>query len=138
MIREATFDDLDDINELGKIINQNFKKLYQMENALQYEYTKVYIYENDKQIKAFLHIENHFETTDIINIVVKKEEQGKHIGTRLLEYLIANCRAHKIMLEVNENNERALRLYTKVGFKMIHKRVKYYGDENAIIMERVL
>ena len=44
---------------------------------------------------------------------------------------------NKIMLEVNENNSIALKLYTKLGFKEISMRDRYYGDDNAIIMEKV-
>ena len=39
--------------------------------------------------------------------------------------------------EVRENNERAIHLYEKYGFKEIYRRNKYYGDEDAIIMERM-
>jgi ribosomal protein S18 acetylase RimI-like enzyme len=41
------------------------------------------------------------------------------------------------MLEVNENNTEALRLYSKLGFKEISLRDRYYGEDTAIIMEKV-
>ena len=43
----------------------------------------------------------------------------------------------RVMLEVNENNIEAIRLYNKLGFKEISLRNRYYGDETAIIMEKV-
>ena len=43
----------------------------------------------------------------------------------------------RIMLEVNENNIEALRLYNKLGFKEISLRDRYYGEDTAIIMEKV-
>ena len=40
-------------------------------------------------------------------------------------------------LFVNENNNEALRLYSKLGFKEINSRERYYGSDTAIIMEKV-
>ena len=44
---------------------------------------------------------------------------------------------NRIMLEVNENNNEAIRLYTRLGFKEISLRDRYYGEDTAIIMEKV-
>ena len=42
---------------------------------------------------------------------------------------------NKFLLEVNENNIKALKLYKKIGFEEISKRKNYYGkNEDAIIM----
>ena len=42
---------------------------------------------------------------------------------------------NKFLLEVNEKNARALKLYKKIGFEKISIRKNYYGkDENAVIM----
>ncbi len=55
-------------------------------------------------------------------IVVRKEYQGKGIGTRLmkkcLEYLSRNV--DKIELYVGSENFRAIRFYKKFGFKIAH------------------
>ena len=42
---------------------------------------------------------------------------------------------NKFLLEVNEKNKEALKLYKKIGFEEISIRKNYYGkDENAVIM----
>ena len=42
---------------------------------------------------------------------------------------------NKFLLEVNENNVKALKLYKKTGFEKIFVRKNYYGNnEDAIIM----
>ena len=43
----------------------------------------------------------------------------------------------RIMLEVNENNNEAIRLYSRLGFTEISLRERYYGEDTAIIMEKV-
>jgi ribosomal-protein-alanine N-acetyltransferase len=74
---------------------------------------------------------------DLINIIVLKEYQNKGIGNKLLEFVVNNEEYEKIMLEVRENNSNAIHLYEKYGFKEIYRRKKYYGEEDAVIMERM-
>ena len=42
------------------------------------------------------------------------------------------------MLEVKEDNLKAISLYKKHGFKVIHIRKNYYKDKDALIMEKIL
>ena len=72
-----------------------------------------------------------------MNLYVNVENRKQGIATKLMEYMFENERYNKIMLEVNENNLQALKLYNKLGFKEISLRDRYYGDDNAIIMEKV-
>jgi len=52
------------------------------------------------------------------------------------KYLALNIEIkNKFLLEVNEKNKKALKLYKKIGFEEISIRKNYYGkDENAVIM----
>lgn len=82
-------------------------------------------------------------------VAIKKEYQEQGFGEKLLiesiENLIKdnknagikniNFSENKFLLEVNENNVKALKLYKKIGFEEISVRKNYYGNnENAIIM----
>ena len=40
------------------------------------------------------------------------------------------------LLEVAVDNDVAIKLYEKFGFKIIHTRKKYYGKKDAYVMER--
>lgn len=135
MIRSYNSTDFPYIELIGKEIKDDFNKVYGIEN-LNKDYANIYIYEEDGIVKGFLHYEEHFEITDIINIAVSPLYQNKGIGASLIEYLINNTNANKIMLEVRENNLKAFNLYNKCGFKEINRRKNYYGNEDAIIMER--
>ena len=44
----------------------------------------------------------------------------------------------KILLEVNEKNLIAIKLYYKFNFEIINIRPNYYGNDSALVMERVL
>lgn len=135
MIREMNQNDLDAINEIGSLIKDNFVKLNHLEERLTKEYVKVYVYDDDF-IKGFVEIENHFEITDIINIAVLNSCQNRGIATKLLEHVINSTKATKLMLEVNENNTKAISFYKKNKFIEINRRKNYYGNKDAIIMER--
>ena len=74
---------------------------------------------------------------DIMNLFVNEENRKKGIATSLLNEIIEKENYNRIMLEVNENNNEAIRVYTKFGFSEISIRERYYGEDTAIIMEKV-
>ena len=79
--------------------------------------------------------------SELLNIAVKPEERGKSCGRKLLEFIFdvsvkKNC--ENVFLEVAKNNEKALSLYERLGFKEINIRKKYYAYEDAIIMKKAL
>ena len=137
MIRQATNSDIKAINELGLLIEGNYSKLSNIEELLTKDYVNIYVYEENNDIYGFIHLESHYEICDLINIAVRSDMQNHSIGSKLLEYSINNMKADKMMLEVRESNVNAIKLYNKYNFKVINIRKKYYGDENALIMESV-
>ena len=72
-----------------------------------------------------------------MNLFVNEENRKQGIATSLMEEMFKQENYSRIMLEVNENNIEALRLYNKLGFKEISLRDRYYGEDTAIIMEKV-
>ena len=61
------------------------------------------------------------------------------IGYKLVDYVCHLFNdVDSIMLEVRDSNEAAIKLYEKCGFEEINRRKKYYGDEDAIIMKKVI
>lgn len=138
MIRLANKNDLNKINEIGLQIKEDFNKKYDIENFLNLDYGKIYVYEENESVIGFIQLEEHYEILDIINIAVDKDNHNKNIGTKLIEFSTKDTKAEKIMLEVRESNISAIKLYEKNGFIEIIRRKKYYGNEDAIIMERNL
>lgn len=77
----------------------------------------------------------------LLNITVKPESQGRGLGLRLLEHLMARANAlgaRECFLEVRESNQSAYRLYERFGFNEIGRRRGYYpavgGREDALVM----
>ncbi len=138
MVSSYTNNDIEDINKLGSILNDNFDKLFHIENLNNNE--KIYVYKEDNKLVGFIHISINYEVADLLNIVVSKDYRNKGIATILMDYMITDLPKDvtRILLEVNEKNISAIKLYNKFSFEIINKRKNYYGQNNALIMERIL
>ena len=134
MISKLTKEEVQEVIELGTMLNPNFSKLFHIENLNPNE--TIYIYKENNNIKGFIHTQNGLDIIDLLNIIVKPEYQNQGIGSVLLKYIIDNKQDKKIMLEVRSKNINAIKLYQKYDFKIINIRKNYYKDDDAIIMER--
>ena len=140
-----------------KIGNMNLEHLHKIENVLENEFDNFWNYnilkselesENSKYIVAiedsavlgFAGILILPDSTEITNIVVRKDKRKKGIGKLLLDKLILitkNINKESISLEVNEKNEAAIKLYENAEFKKVGLRKKYYNNiDDAIIMTK--
>lgn len=134
MISKLTKEEVQEVIQLGTMLNPNFSKLFHIENLNPNE--TIYIYKENNINKGFIHIQNGLDIIDLLNIIVKPEFQNQGIGSVLLKYIIDNKQDKKIMLEVRSKNINAIKLYQKYDFKIINIRKNYYKDDDAIIMER--
>lgn len=93
----------------------------------------------DRKVIGFIEYNDIYESIDIVNVLVKEEYRNKKIGTKLLSYLIEKSKdKYNITLEVNINNNVAIHLYEKLGFKKVSIRKEYYKGIDAYLMERIM
>lgn len=97
----------------------------------------VYNYMDGEKVLGFLEIRLVDEVIDIMNLYVNEENRRKGIATSLMQHMMDTEEYSRIMLEVNEKNYEAIRLYTHLGFKEISLRERYYNEDDAIIMQKV-
>ena len=97
----------------------------------------VYNYMEDEIVLGYLEIRLVDGVIDIMNLFVSEDQRKKGIATSLMNEMIEKEDYNRIMLEVNENNTEAIRLYTKLGFKEISFRERYYDEDTALIIEKV-
>lgn len=94
------------------------------------------------EIIGFIGIKIILDEAEFMNIVVHKDYRNKGIGSKLLEKILYICKKLKIkriLLEVNEKNETAIKLYEKYNFIKTGIRKKYYNNLNdAILMEKAI
>ncbi len=77
----------------------------------------------------------------ILNVAVKKDRQGKGVGTLLMDEVegrIRNMGADLIFLEVRESNTGAQSMYRKRGYRYVRTAERYYGDEDGFVMMKSL
>ena len=94
-------------------------------------------YMDGEKVLGYLEIRLVDGVIDVMNLFVNEENRRNGIATKLMNEMIDSEDYSRIMLEVNENNNNAIRLYNKLGFKEISLRERYYGEDTAIIMEKV-
>ena len=138
MIRVASSKDVAEINTLGSILHENFASTFHIETEIDSELAIVLVSENPDYIDGYLYALDFGDNIDLLSIFVAEEKRNKNIGTKLLKYLINNyCYQDDktITLEVSSANIPAYTLYKKLDFKVVGKRNKYYGNEDAYIMK---
>ena len=139
MIREPNILDIPRINELGSLLEENFAKVYSINEMMEDQVSKVYVYEMDDKIVGFIIATDLVETCDILSLIVDPEYRNRKIATNLIDYLISELDENLklITLEVRANNTAAIHLYDKFGFEVVNVRKKYYANgDDAYLMAR--
>lgn len=106
------------------------------ENLVSKPYYKTYVATQENIIVAYCIISVIDGQAELINIGTKEDFRKQGVAKQLLTFVLKDAEFEKMFLEVSTNNIAAIRLYNAVGFHEISRRKKYYGDYDAIIMER--
>ncbi len=81
------------------------------------------------------------DEAEILTFAIALKQQSQGLGQYLLEFSLDALKqkgGKNIFLEVKANNDRALNLYTKMGFKTIDTRKNYYTDSNGIKSDAII
>ena len=74
---------------------------------------------------------------ELTDIAVHHQHMQKGGGTRLLRSFLEEMRrrgVEEVQLDVRENNQAAIALYTAFQFKVVGRRTDYYADgEDALL-----
>jgi ribosomal-protein-alanine N-acetyltransferase len=142
MIREASIKDIEKISEIEKEWEDYpLWGVNGFEKEFEKKYSKTFVYE-DNGVWGFVNIWDLGEEIEINTIAVDKNKVKRGIGSALLDYIIDYSykrKAKRILLEVNEENLKAIKLYQKKGFVIYNKRKKYYDLKyDALLMKKEL
>ena len=137
-IRPATPDDLPALATLDRQTNLHPWTAAQFQAAHRPPIHTLLIAEQHQHIIGYIawqHIQDEIEL-HLIATAPAHRRQG--IASQLLQQLIATARQHRarIILEVRASNHIAQALYRKHQFAPIATRKNYYGNEDAVIMEK--
>ncbi|WP_198401203.1 GNAT family N-acetyltransferase [Erysipelothrix larvae] len=94
----------------------------------------------DDQLVGFVLGKMLVDSSDLYQIVISKNAQGKGLGTLLLQAYwdeVIKRGGNASILEVNSKHKEVIAFYTKFGFKQLYIRRHYYGrNRDAIIMKK--
>ena len=103
-----------------------------------------WVLEEDEVIIGYGLLSAAANEAHILNVCITPEKQGQGLGERMMLHLIDEAKKLKtlsVYLEVRVSNERAIRLYEKLGFTVIGHRKEYYPGydirEDAMVLELV-
>lgn len=102
------------------------------------DYKVKYSYIEEKIEIGYITIEETFDVINIIDVMVNEKKRNEGIASKILSSVINDYKGKDVrfMLEVREDNNIAIKLYKKFGFKVIYVREKYYKTVDALIMEK--
>ena len=137
-IRPATVADIPALASLDQQTTPHPWTANQFQAAHQPPIRTLLIAEHQQQIIGYIawqHIQDEIEL-HLIATAPSHRQQG--IASQLMQQLIATAQQHhaRIILEVRASNHIAQALYRKHQFTPIATRKNYYGNEDAIIMEK--
>ena len=139
-IRVAHIDDLPEIIKIEQLAGFNPRSSSHLRHSLQHH--QLWIIETDAIISGFAVFQTVLDETELLNIVISPEKQGRQLGRALLTFCLQslhNQGVNKCFLEVGESNVAAQSLYNKLGFDAIARRKDYYqlasGKQDALIFE---
>lgn len=138
IIRAMEHSDLDRVLEIEK---QAFNKQSGEDFINCINRKEVYGYfvlEENGVVVGYYGISAIAEDGELLTIAISSDKRGRGYASLMMRSSILQAGlkgSKKIFLEVNEKNIVAINLYKKFGFKAISKRKKYYGEDDAIIMQ---
>ena len=139
MIKEINIDDKEIIEKVESAFPTFFSKNSIFNDFKQNAFTKYFIYMEKSNIIGVVNYYDLYDRFELSYIEVIKEYRNKKIGSLLLEELIKIAEEKKIKnitLEVNINNEYAIKLYKKYNFEVVAIRKGYYNGVDGYLMER--
>lgn len=141
-IQKMTYKDFEEIKSNIQVEFDDFWTESILKKELENENTRYIVAKENNKVVGFAGLLISPDIAEIMNIVTKKSERKKGIGSLLLDKLIEIAideDKEEITLEVNEKNTEAINLYSKKEFKIVGNRKKYYDSKyDAIIMTKKL
>lgn len=141
IIARATVEDLDAIcalEEVGFDRSRWSRTAWLSELEAEDRYVLVY-HDNDGLVVAVATFSAVADTADLLRVVVRPDHRGKGLARGLVRAGIQWAQAlgaNRLLLEVEETNDVARRLYDAEGFRPIARRDDYYGPgRHAIVSE---
>ena len=93
-----------------------------------------YVARESKMVAGYIGIEHILDEVHIVNLAVHPAYRRRGIAMTLVRSVLKSAKS--FFLEVRKSNVAAIKLYEKMGFRVIDERKNYYADngEDALVM----
>ena len=98
------------------------------------EYTYNFCYIKYSKVIGFIIYTSLYENVEIVDLFVSEKYRNKRIGSMLLNEVLRRNKKKNISLEVNVNNENAIKLYKNNKFEIASIRKGYYNGIDGYLM----
>ena len=133
-----------DLLEILEIEKSCFKSPY-TEKMLQssFEYKGFFgAVKKSEEIEGYLICSIVLDEANIDRVAVREKYRNQNVATSLIAFTekeLKNRGVKTVYLEVRVSNQKAINLYTKLGYENVAIRKKYYDNvEDAFVMEKLL
>jgi ribosomal-protein-alanine N-acetyltransferase len=138
-IREMKESDLPQVLEIQKALGFQEWNEREFLAEIRASYALCVVFEQGNNITGYAIFHLMGPDSELLSIATSAEEQGKGIGSALLDAGLARLDftgGDRMFLEVREGNEKARRFYEHHGFESYAKREKYYSDGETAVLYR--
>lgn len=122
-----------------EVLNSNWSLLLYQHELLDLN-TRAYVYKIDDEVVGYVLAKYIGDTSDLLQIAVKKSFQNKKIGYELLKFVwdyLRNEGVEEMILEVPTRKEKIIEFYESFGFERLYVRKNYYGKRRDALVMRL-
>ena len=122
-------------NDLSILDSSFIDKAYIEKELSLNPYGKILLYVENNTIIGYLYYSDIYERAEINQFEIDSIHRNCGYGTKIMDYF-TKLVDKDISLEVKKDNEPAIKLYEKYGFKQVAIRKGYYNGIDGLLMER--
>ena len=139
MIAELSIKNIEEIVEIEQNAFDNpWTRNQFIESCKQANKYLNYVYYDSTKVIGYLISQIILDEVHLYKIVVSKQNQKNKVGSKLLRFMIEECKKLnkiRVCLEVDSENYKAINLYEKFNFINVGSRKKYYRNKDAFLMD---
>lgn len=139
-LRAATLADLPQLVAIDQASNPHAWTHNQFSGSLNDPHSHIWLAEKNQHIVAFIVWQTVCDESELHLIATHPQYRQHGYASQLIEQMLQHAKQNqvsRIFLEVRHSNVAAQNLYTKHGFHIVAQRNHYYGNEHALIMEKL-
>jgi [ribosomal protein S18]-alanine N-acetyltransferase len=130
----------DDLEKIYRIESEAYRSPWSVEGLVSEvasQNSRFFVAEQDGKILGYILIWIVLDELHLLKIATASTYRRHGIASALIDYVVKEFkRASILYLEVREKNTIARNFYKKLGFVENGKRMNYYADDNAVLIEK--